>query len=219
MGCMTQKIDPSLIPPTPQLDFERGLWRAGIGLVAGTDEAGRGCLAGPVFAAAVILPSDPASLHFFSGVRDSKTLAASKREELRMLIERHSRAWAVGSSSSEEIDQLGILPATRLAMQRAIDGLEVKPEHLLVDYVVLPEVPIPQTRLVKGDARSLSIAAASILAKTHRDEYMTLADRDYPSYGFNQNKGYGTAAHRQAILDYGPTPLHRFSFAPLKELE
>jgi ribonuclease HII len=216
---MTQKIDPSLIPPTPQLDFERGLWRAGIGLVAGIDEAGRGCLAGPVFAAALILPPDPANLHFFSGVRDSKTLAASRREELRILIEGHSRAWVVGSASNEEIDQLGILPATRLAMQRAIDGLEVKPEHLLVDYVVLPEVPIPQTRLVKGDARSLSIAAASILAKTHRDEYMTLADRDYPSYGFNQNKGYGTAAHRQAILDYGPTPLHRFSFAPLKELE
>jgi ribonuclease HII len=215
---MTQKIDPSLIPPTPQLDFERGLWRAGIGLVAGTDEAGRGCLAGPVFAAAVILPSDPASLHFFSGVRDSKTLAASRREELRMLIERHSRAWAVGSSSSEEIDQLGILPATRLAMQRAIDGLESRPEHLLVDYVVLPEVPTPQTRLVRGDARSLSIAAASILAKTHRDALMIQLSEQYPAYGFQTHKGYGTAGHRQAIERYGPCPLHRLSFAPLKDL-
>jgi ribonuclease HII len=215
---MTRKIDPALIPEHPSLDFEIALWQAGCQYIGGVDEAGRGCLAGPVAAATVILPPEKKQLDFFRGVRDSKQLSREERDHFRSIIEEGSLAWGVGFATNEEIDRVGIVPATRLAVQRALDQLAIKPEHLLVDYLVLPDNPLPQTRLVKGDARSLSIAAASILAKTHRDALMLQAAGEFPAYGFDQNKGYGTSSHSQAILDHGPSPLHRLSFAPLKNL-
>ena len=216
---MTRKIDPRLIPKHPHLEFETALWKSGCQFVGGVDEAGRGCLAGPVAAAIVILPQEKDLLAAFSGVLDSKQLNPQQREEQRIKIENHSQEWAVGSASNIEIDQFGIVPATRLAVQRAQDQLETRPDHLLVDYIILPNNPLPQTRLVKGDARSLSIAAASILAKTHRDTLMIKAAEEYPLYGFEKNMGYGTASHLRALLDFGPSPLHRLSFAPMKDIE
>ncbi len=212
---MTRKIDPAIIPDQPELEFESALWNYGCCLVGGVDEAGRGSLAGPVSAAIVILNQTDAKPSFLAGVLDSKQLNAEQREGQRIIIEQHSLDWAVGFSSNIEIDQIGIVPATRLAIQRSIDKLDKQPDHLLVDYLVLPDNPLPQTRLVKGDARSLSIAAASILAKTYRDAWMIHSAQSYPHYGFERNLGYGTAGHRQAIVEYGPCPLHRFSFAPL----
>jgi ribonuclease HII len=214
---MPRRIDPSLIPESPDLKFERSLWKAGLSAVAGTDEAGRGCLAGPVTAAAVILPRREGIEVDLAGTRDSKQLRPSQREALRGKVERYAQAWGVGWASQTEIDQLGILPATRLAIWRALDQLPLPVEHLLVDYLVLPDIPLPQTRLVKGDARSLSIAAASILAKTHRDAWMSEQDHHFPGYGFKENKGYGTAQHREALSRLGPCPLHRRSFAPLRD--
>jgi ribonuclease HII len=215
---MPLRIDPSLIPDFPNLSFERALWRAGLSAVAGIDEAGRGCLAGPVTAAVVILPNSDRIQRILAGTRDSKQLNSNQRESLQVIVESSARAWGVGWATQVEIDRVGILPATRLAIWRAIDQLSQPAEHLLVDYLELPDISLPQTRLVKGDRRSLSIAAASILAKTHRDAWMIEQNRHYPGYGFAKNKGYGTAQHREAILKLGPCPLHRRSFAPLKEL-
>jgi ribonuclease HII len=212
---MTRRIDPGIIPPAPNLHFETALWKAGLTSIAGIDEAGRGCLAGPVTAAAVILPTDEEVINNLIGIKDSKQLSSSERQEARGRIEEISQVWAVGWADNREIDQLGIVPATRLAVWRALDELRSKPDHLLVDYISLPDIPLPQTRLVKGDARSLSIAAASILAKTHRDAFMEASASDYPGYGFEKNKGYGTALHREAIQSRGACPLHRMSFAPL----
>ncbi len=213
---MTRRIDPALIPEAPDLSFEHTLWKEGILNIAGIDEAGRGCLAGPVTAAAVILPRLEELPDLFSTIRDSKQLSREAREREQKVIEENSLDWGVGFASNQEIDQYGIVPATRLAVSRALAELKHQPEHLLVDYIVLPDNPLPQTRLVKGDARSLSIAAASILAKTHRDTLMiTLAER-YPIYDLGTNKGYGTAAHREAIQKFGPSPLHRMSFAPIR---
>lgn len=214
---MSRRIDPSLIPQQPNLDFERDLWKHGISRIAGVDEAGRGALAGPVAAAAVILPQNKNIQSRLLQTRDSKQLDPGKRGELRILIERLAAAWGVGYSSSKEIDQLGIASATRMAVQRAVSQLGLVPDHLLVDYIILPDEETPQTRLVKGDARSLSIAAASILAKTHRDEIMISLDLKFPAYGFKQNKGYGTGKHRLAIHQHGPCPQHRMSFAPMGE--
>jgi ribonuclease HII len=213
---MTQRIDPSLIPGAPDLSFEIALWKEGVVNIAGIDEAGRGCLAGPVTAAAVILPHLEGLEDLFCAVRDSKQLTKAAREREQKRIELNSLAWGVGQASNQEIDRYGIVPATRLAVSRALDGLVIKPDHLLVDYIVLPDNPLPQTRLVKGDARSLSIAAASILAKTHRDAVMASLAEKYPGYGLEANKGYGTLFHRQSIQQLGPTPLHRMSFAPLR---
>jgi ribonuclease HII len=213
---MTRKIDPELIPPQPHLQFETTLWSAGCQYLGGIDESGRGCLAGPVFAAVVILPRDRIKLHAFSGVMDSKKLTFQEREDQRCRIEDHCLDCSVGSADNIEIDRFGIMPATRLAVQRAIDKLILKPDHLLVDYIVLPNNPLPQTRLTKGDARSLTIAAASILAKTHRDKLMIAEAEKYPLYGFENNKGYGTSDHLQAIHKHGPSPIHRTSFAPLR---
>ena len=213
---MTRRIDPALIPEATDLSFEHTLWKEGILNIAGIDEAGRGCLAGPVTAAAVILPRLEELPDLFSTIRDSKQLSREAREREQKVIEENSLDWGVGFASNQEIDQYGIVPATRLAVSRALAELKHQPEHLLVDYIVLPDNPLPQTRLVKGDARSLSIAAASILAKTHRDTLMiTLAER-YPIYDLGTNKGYGTAAHREAIQKFGPSPLHRMSFAPIR---
>lgn len=203
------------LPPCPNLAFEQALWKAGVRLVAGIDEAGRGPLAGPVAAAAVILPADPQVEERLQGVRDSKQMSPSARQAARLRIIEAAQAWGVGFASAQEIDELGIFPATRLAAQRAMDGLALYPEYLLLDYLFLRESSLPQTSLIKGDCRSLSIAAASVLAKTARDAVMLELDAQYPGYGLAAHKGYGTVAHRQAIRLLGPCPIHRRSFALL----
>ncbi len=213
---MTRRIDPSLIPHAPDLSFEHALWKEGLFYIAGIDEAGRGCLAGPVTAAAVILPRMEEVPGIYSAVRDSKQISSKVREREQKVIEKHSLDWGVGYASNLEIDQFGIVPATRLAVSRALEELTRQPQHLLVDYIVLPNNHLPQTRLVKGDARSLSIAAASILAKTHRDALMITLAENYPIYDLATNKGYGTAFHREALNKFGPSPLHRLSFAPMR---
>lgn len=212
------RLDPALIPEAPDLSFEHGLWQAGVNYVAGIDEAGRGALAGPVAAAAVILPSGPIAKEggletLLTGVRDSKQMTPSQRCECADRIRLHALAWAVGMASAGEIDRLGIVPATRLAVQRALDALSLTPQHLLLDYLILSENPTPHTSLIKGDCRSLSIAAASVLAKTNRDAVMMELDACYPGYGLAQHKGYGTAAHHQALSRLGPSAIHRSSFA------
>lgn len=181
---------------------------------AGCDEAGRGCLAGPVYAAAVILPQG----YTDEALNDSKKLTEHAREALRPQIERDALAWAVGVVTNEEIDRINILQASFLAMHRAVAALKVRPEFLLIDgNRFLPYPDIPHQCIVKGDGKMMSIAAASILAKTHRDEYMRRLHRQYPQYGWDVNKGYPTAAHRQAIASYGATPHHRRSFRLLAE--
>ena len=176
---------------------------------AGCDEAGRGCLAGSVYAAAVILPEGYEN----SALNDSKQLTAARRYELRAEIERDAIAWAVGVASAEEIDRINILNASILAMHRALDRLTVRPEAIIVDgNRFKPYRFIPCTTIVKGDGKYLSIAAASILAKTYRDDYMDRLAREYPQYGWTDNKGYPTKAHREAIERYGITPYHRKSF-------
>ncbi|MBN1536377.1 MAG: ribonuclease HII [Anaerolineales bacterium] len=207
------------VPSRPDLDFEIALWKAHVEHVAGVDEAGRGALAGEVAAAAVIFPSDVGLLKMLVGVRDSKQMTPAQREYWAMEIKQSALAWAVGFASNIEIDISGILPATRLAIQRAMESLSITPQHLLVDYIELPDCTIPQTSLVKGDARCLSIAAASVLAKTARDALMRQYDQCFPGYGFARHKGYGTARHRAAIAQLGGCPLHRRSFAPLNRLE
>ena len=176
---------------------------------AGCDEAGRGCLAGSVFAAAVILPPD----FRCEELNDSKQLTEMQREALRLIIEEKALAWAVGIVSPQEIDEINILNASFLAMHRAVDQLKVRPEHLLIDGNRFRKYPdIPHTAIVKGDGKYLSIAAASVLAKTHRDEYMLRLHEEYPDYSWNKNKGYPTNQHRTAIAKFGTTPYHRFSF-------
>ena len=178
----------------------------------GCDEAGRGCLAGAVFAAAVILPSD----FHCDELNDSKQLSEKKRYELRPLIEQNAVAWAIGIVSPEEIDQLNILRASFVAMHRAINKLKVTPEHLLIDgNRFLPYGDIPHTTIVKGDGKYLSIASASVLAKTYRDDYMVQLAAEYPLFHWSKNKGYPTPAHRQAIRKYGATTYHRKSFTLL----
>jgi ribonuclease HII len=180
--------------------------------VAGIDEAGRGALAGPVAAAALILPPDADLRQALQGVRDSKQLTPARRAFWAPRLRRLALGCGVGLASSQEIDELGIVPATRLAAHRALEALPLAPQHLLVDYLDLPDCSIPQTSLVKGDARCLSIAGASILAKTARDEILRQLDGQYPGYGFAGNKGYGTLAHRQALARLGPSQVHRRSF-------
>lgn len=176
---------------------------------AGCDEAGRGCLAGPVFAAAVILPEGYCN----ELLNDSKKLTEHRRDELRAIIERDALAWAVGVVTAEEIDHINILNASFLAMHRAVDALTVRPEHLLIDgNRFKPYHDTPHTCIVKGDGKMMSIAAASILAKTHRDEFMARIHEKFPQYAWNINKGYPTKAHRAAISQYGPSPYHRKSF-------
>ena len=176
---------------------------------AGCDEAGRGCLAGPVFAAAVILPDD------FSNewLNDSKQLSEKQRSRLRTVIEQEALAWAVASVDNHEIDQINILNASILAMHRALDQLTVRPEHIIVDgNRFKPYSQIPHLCIVKGDGKYMSIAAASILAKTHRDEYMEKLHQQFPYYNWQKNKGYPTREHREGIARYGTTDFHRMSF-------
>lgn len=176
---------------------------------AGCDEAGRGCLAGSVFAAAVILPEDYEN----ADLDDSKKLTAGQRYELREVIERDALAWAIGVATPEEIDSMNILNASILAMHRALDGLKLRPQAIIVDgNRFKPYDYIPYTTVVKGDGKYMSIAAASILAKTYRDDYMDGLADEYPQYDWKSNKGYPTAKHRRAIEEYGITPLHRKSF-------
>lgn len=213
-----QKFDLSLIPARPDLQFEQQLWQQGICRVAGVDEAGRGALAGPVSAGAVILPCDDSDLmDRLAGVRDSKEMMPESREHWAIVIKETAVAWGVGFATAEEIDRMGIVPATRLAAWRALAELNGDVEHVLMDYLTLPEVTAPQTSLVKGDARSLSIAAASVLAKTARDAVLVAMDGQYPGYYWAGNKGYGTLAHRQALIALGPCAEHRRSFAPVAE--
>ena len=181
------------------------------GLVCGIDEAGRGPLAGPVVAAAVIL--DPARP--IPGLNDSKKLSEKKRDELAGQIREHALAWAVAEASVEEIDRLNILHATMLAMQRAVAGLSVSPERAMVDGNRCPTLPIPAEAVVKGDGKIASIAAASILAKTVRDAGMLALHAQYPMYGFNRHMGYPTAAHCAALEAHGASPVHRRSFGPV----
>ena len=177
---------------------------------AGCDEAGRGCLAGSVYAAAVILPRDYEN----AALNDSKQLSAKKRYELRAEIEREAVAWALGVATPEEIDRYNILYASIMAMHRALDALSVRPDHMIVDgNRFQPYRNVPAHTVVKGDGKYLSIAAASILAKTYRDDYMLDLHRQYPHYGWDHNAGYPTKEHREAILRHGITPVHRRSFA------
>ena len=211
------KFDLSLIPARPDLQFETELWKAGLRLVAGVDEAGRGALIGPVAAAAVVLPCDrPDLFDKLEGVRDSKEMKPEERDYWAVEIKSTAVAWAVGFASAAEIDQIGIAPATRLAAGRALGQLSMEVEHILIDYITLPEVTTPQTPLIKGDARSLTIAAASVLAKTGRDAILVAMDAEFPGYGLAQNKGYATVAHRAAIANLGPCAQHRHSFAPIR---
>lgn len=183
-------------------------------LIAGVDEAGRGPLAGPVVAAAVILdPDNP-----IEGLRDSKKLTEKRREELAPLIKERALAWCVADASVEEIEELNILQATMLAMTRAVNGLKVHPQLVLVDGNRLPHLDYPCNAIVKGDDKVPAISAASILAKTTRDHYMVEMDARYPGYGFAQHKGYGVAAHIAAIEKLGITPIHRKTFEPIASM-
>ncbi len=182
-------------------------------LIAGIDEAGRGPLAGPVVAAAVIL--DP--LRPIQGLADSKRLSQTKRTRLAVLIKNQALCWAIAEATVAEIDQYNILQATLLAMRRAVAGLPRLPDQLLVDGNQLPaDLPCPAEAIVKGDQTVACISAASILAKTHRDDLMRALDRCYPEYGFASHKGYGTRQHQEALAEYGITPIHRRSFAPVR---
>jgi ribonuclease HII len=212
------KFDLSSLPDYPDLSFENKLWGEGLRFVAGVDEAGRGALAGPVAAGAVVLSGDvPDLTSLLEGVNDSKVMSPAEREEKAEIIRTVAIGWGVGFATSAEIDRIGILPATCLAVSRALSELKLELEHVLVDYLRLPDLDVPQTPLVKGDARCLSIAAASILAKTARDAVLVEMDATYPGYYFASNKGYGTQAHRQAIAKLGPCDQHRKTFSPVKD--
>jgi ribonuclease HII len=205
----------------PTLIEEMALYEQGYSIVAGLDEAGRGCLAGPVVAAAVILPLQLEQTDIFarfSGVNDSKQLTATARERLYDVIMQHAVAVGVGMGSVELIDKINILQATKYAMRAALTQLVVKPQALLLDALLLPDLALPQRAIVKGDARCLSIAAASIIAKVTRDRLMLELHQQYPAYGFDQHKGYGTKAHLAALRQYGATIHHRRSFSPVSEL-
>ena len=209
---MRQKIDVSTLPKFPDLRIEKRLWKKGWERIGGIDEAGRGALAGPVAAAIVVLPNIPKLARILAGVRDSKEMTARQREAFEPLIKETSLSWSVAFSSPQEIDKIGILPATRLAALRAIQSLSLIPNYLITDYLVIQKTKIPQEKFIKGDRRSLTIASASVLAKTARDALMRELDAEYSEYGFAQHKGYGTRQHREAIKKMGRCPVHRKSF-------
>jgi len=207
MACIKMRVD-------PDTSFETDLWSSGFQHIAGLDEAGRGALAGPVAVGAVILPNDKTLLaSTLSGARDSKQMTPLERDSLVPKIRGSALAWAVGFATAKEIDMQGIVRATRLAALRALHQFTITPQYLLTDYrLELPQLEIPQTSLIKGDARCLSIACASILAKTERDALMRELDTQYPDYGLAKHKGYGTQAHRSAMMRLGLSPIHRRSF-------
>lgn len=206
------------LPDRPTLEFENKHWAQFSGTIAGLDEAGRGAWAGPVSAAAVVLPQEIGLEGTLSGVKDSKLMTAKQRDHWAEIIKTFVVTWGVGVSSAQEIDEIGIIAATRLAMRRALAQLNFQPQFLLIDALTLPAVNIPQEALIKGDRRCLSIAAASVLAKTARDTYMCEQDQLYPAFGFAAHKGYGTQRHQQALAAHGPIPLHRRSFKPIHQL-
>jgi ribonuclease HII len=215
VASMTAVRNPAL-PDRPSLDRESKLRRAGHRLIAGIDEAGRGAWAGPVVAAAVIL--DPAEAAALDGVNDSKQLSPHRRDMLYQVIIDHCVAYGIGQGSVEEIDAIGILPATRLAMTRAIAALAPQPDALIIDAVRLPQVNKPQVVFYFADSISLSVAAASILAKVTRDRLLIDLDARYPAYGFARHKGYGTQIHQAALQSIGPCEVHRQSFKPISAL-
>ena len=210
---------------TASLYHERHFQRAGCHIIIGIDEAGRGPLAGPVAAAAVALPLERRDLsQVLRGVRDSKEMSPLQRESLDGTIKQIALAWGIGHSSSSEIDSVGIVDATKAAMQRALehalDESDLQPDCLFLDYMLFPERrDIPQVSIVNGDKHSLSIACASVIAKVWRDRHMRKLDAVYPKYGFAQHKGYGTLAHQRALLRHGPCAEHRHSFAPVSSLD
>ena len=250
---MTPRVDPATLfvgrignptylwPDFPDLKFERSLWKKGLRWIGGIDEAGRGAWAGPVSAAVVILPRELSlsgcaignHSRTLRGVRDSKQMTPLQREAWAPRIKEIALAWSVGFASAEEIDMLGIVPATRLAATRALESLLATsagqspdrqnpnplilnlliPDFLITDYLLLPDCSLPQTALVKGDRRALTVAAASVLAKTARDALMRELDGEYPGYGFARHKGYGTPQHRAALARLGMCSIHRKSFA------
>lgn len=204
--------------PSPTLDYEEALWKQGFFAVAGIDEAGRGCLAGPVMAGAVILPAESGIAKRLRGVRDSKLMTPAERDEMYDAVIREAAAWGAGEADNREIDRIGILNATKNAMKRAIGNLGMQPDHLLIDFVRLHDVTTPQIGLKHGDMLCLSIACASVIAKVTRDRWMqSEAARLYPQYGFETHKGYGTREHMEALRRYGPCPIHRMTFRPLSE--
>ncbi len=205
----------------PTLEEELRLTRDGFGPIAGVDEVGRGAWAGPLVAAAVVLPpvfsaalADELRSQL-ADVRDSKTCTPDERETLATAIRGVAHGVGVGVVAAEELDRYGLAVGNRLAMRRAVEALPWTPGYLLLDWVKLPELPIPQRAFARGDAMSLSIAAASIVAKVARDAMLAALDVDYPGYDFARHKGYGTAVHRAALRAYGPSPVHRFRFAPV----
>lgn len=203
----------------PTISIEnRIIDETGLFFIAGLDEAGRGALAGPVVAAAVILPLEqPHRLKALREVNDSKQLTAKTRERLYDLIIENVLAYGVGSVPASGVDEMGIIPATKQAMRTAVAHLTPAPQFLLIDgRIRLQTLPTPQQSVIRGDGKSLSIAAASILAKVTRDRHMIALETQYPQYGFAQHKGYGTVQHRAAIAEHGPCPIHRFTFSPIK---
>ena len=196
------------------LNFERVLWKSGVRAIAGVDEAGTGPLAGPVVAAAVVFPPGIA----IAGMNDSKQVDAEARNELEKVIRRAASAVAIGMAEVGEIDDINIYQAALRAMRRAVEALPSAPDHLLIDARTIPGVAIPQNAFSKGDGINFSIAAASIIAKTHRDRLMEELEQKYPGYGFTRHKGYGTPEHQEAIRRLGPSPVHRLSFGLIREL-
>ncbi len=201
-----------MTPAYPHWEVERRLWAQGWRWVAGVDEAGRGAWAGPVTAAAVVFAP---AMRALPCLRDSKTLSPRQREACAQRIRRQAVAWAVGWAAPREVDAVGVVEATRRAMGRALAGLGVTPQYVLVDHLTLPDVPWPQFVQPKADAHIATVAAASILAKVARDAYMRAISPAFPGFDFGRHKGYGTAAHRRALARYGPTALHRRSFRPV----
>jgi ribonuclease HII len=200
--------DSSERPETDRTRFERIVYAQGFRRIAGLDEAGRGPLAGPVVAAAVILPRDA----LFPGLRDSKKLTVLQRDRFFEAIRGRALAVGIGVMGPEVIDRINILQATVRAMVQALEDLALSPDYLLIDALTLPDLQIPQKALIRGDDRSQSIAAASVIAKVTRDRLMLEYDREYPQYRFRSHKGYGTAEHLEALMRFGPCPIHRKSF-------
>ena len=205
------------MPQFPNFDHENELKSQGYELIAGIDEVGRGALAGPVVAGAVILPH-PANLPWLGLVRDSKELTSKKRESLFELITEEAVAVGIGIVPSQVIDSINILKATKLAMIQAVEKLPRQPHFLIIDRVTLSQCPIPQRGITRGDKLCLSIACASIIAKVTRDRMMEQFDQIYPGYGFAQHKGYGTGTHMSCLRQLGPSPIHRLYFAPVRNI-
>jgi ribonuclease HII len=209
-----------VIPTWPTLQKEIALLKQGYRFVAGLDEAGRGAWAGPVVAAAVILPPDrPDLAGVLSGLRDSKQMTPAQREQFFPRIHQAALAVGVGLASPDLVDKINVVGATRYAMQQALANLALWPDFLLLDYLRLPAVNLPQDAFPKAENISLTVAAAAVIAKVTRDRLMVELSREYPSYGFDRHKGYGTAAHRAALTQHGPCPQHRLSYKPLALLK